>query len=82
MLLSLLFELTEQQKCLFLPHGDTDVGKGLIWPPMCWRQHWAAPLMFSPLELEVLRDKADEKSLLVGVFTVRINGGESEKPRG
>lgn len=33
-------------------------------------------------EAEALPDKADKRSLLVVVFTVRINGGESEKPHG
>lgn len=36
----------------------------------------------APRESAPLPDKADKKNPLVGVFTDRINGGESEEPRG
>lgn len=36
----------------------------------------------APRESVPLPDKADKKNPLVGVFTDRINGGESEEPRG
>lgn len=70
---------------LSAPHGDKETGfplwKRLIRPPARWRDVGPLNLCF-PRELEALPDKADEKSLLAVALAIRINGGESEKPRG